>query len=176
MEGLQVVDYPRTKRCLKIARAILLSSRLSDNANRGPGHPGESRRLAGDCPPGCACRITVLARILTTPLRRIPPFPPDAHKSCTVQAFKCRPVSSTISAGGKVATIHVGGQNRSASPSRHGRTRMTVFPARRSVELKAATASSRGATVPMFVRSRPSRTRWTISLSWARSDSRPRPS
>src|SRR5438093_13235932 len=27
----------------------------------------------------------------------------------------------------------------------HGRTRMTVFPGRRSVELKAATASSRGA-------------------------------
>src|SRR2546428_8969404 len=48
---------------------------------------------------------------------------------------------------------------------------MTVFPWRRSVELKAATASSRGATVPMFVRSRPSRIRWTISLSWARSDS-----
>ena len=47
----------------------------------------------------------------------------------------------------------------------HGRTRMIVFPGRRSVELKAATASSRGETVPMFVRSRPSRTRWTISAS-----------
>src|SRR5262249_9259335 len=53
----------------------------------------------------------------------------------------------------------------------HGRTRMTVFPARRSVALKVATASSRAETLPMFVRSRPSRTRWTISLSWARSDS-----
>src|SRR5215472_6520147 len=53
----------------------------------------------------------------------------------------------------------------------HGRTRMTVFPARRSVALKVATASSRAETFPMFVRSRPSRTRWTISLSWARSDS-----
>ena len=48
---------------------------------------------------------------------------------------------------------------------------MIVFPERRSVGLKAATASSRVATVPMFVRSRPSRTRCTISLSWARSDS-----
>ena len=53
----------------------------------------------------------------------------------------------------------------------HGRTRMTVFPARRSVALKVATASSRAETLPMFVRSRPSRTRWTISLSWARSNS-----
>ena len=32
-------------------------------------------------------------------------------------------------------------------------------------------ASSRLAMVPMFVRSRPSRTRWTISLSWPRLDS-----
>src|SRR6266567_456522 len=53
----------------------------------------------------------------------------------------------------------------------HGRTRMIVFPLRRSVRLKAATASSRVETLPMFVRSRPSRTRRTISLSWARSDS-----
>src|SRR5262245_12023910 len=44
-----------------------------------------------------------------------------------------------------------------------------VFPLRRSVELKAATASSRVETLPMFVRSRPSRARRTISLSWARS-------
>ena len=64
-----------------------------------------------------------------------------------------------------------GGQNRSPSPSPHGRTRMIVFPGRRSVGLKAVTASSRGETVPMFVRSRPSRTRWTISPSWVRSDS-----
>ena len=48
---------------------------------------------------------------------------------------------------------------------------MTVFPARRSVELKVATAWSRVETLPMFARSRPSRTRWTISLSWARSGS-----
>ena len=47
---------------------------------------------------------------------------------------------------------------------------MIVFPACRVVELKAATASSRVATVPMFVRSRPSRTRRMISPSWARSD------
>ncbi len=48
---------------------------------------------------------------------------------------------------------------------------MIVFPLRRSVGFKAATASSRVETLPMFVRSRPSRTRWTISLSWARSNS-----
>src|SRR3954453_18764979 len=53
----------------------------------------------------------------------------------------------------------------------YGRTRMIVFPLIRSVGLRAATASSRVATVPMFVRSRPSRTRRTISLSWARSAS-----
>src|SRR5262249_6331578 len=53
----------------------------------------------------------------------------------------------------------------------HGRTRMIVFPLIRLVGLNAATASSRVETVPMFVRSRPSRTRWTISTSWARSDS-----
>src|SRR3954447_19828866 len=48
---------------------------------------------------------------------------------------------------------------------------MIVFPLIRLVGLRAATASSRVATVPMLVRSRPSRTRWTISPSWARSDS-----
>src|SRR6266702_7366955 len=48
---------------------------------------------------------------------------------------------------------------------------MTVFPLIRLVGLKAATASSRVAMLPMFVCSRPSRTRWTISPSWARSDS-----
>ena len=52
-----------------------------------------------------------------------------------------------------------GGQDRSLSPSPHGRTLMIVFPLRRPVGLRAATASSRVATVPMFVRSRPSRTR-----------------
>src|ERR1044072_8399525 len=46
---------------------------------------------------------------------------------------------------------------------------MIVFPARRSVALKAATALSRVATLAMFVRTRPSRARRTISLSWARS-------
>src|SRR5262252_6468384 len=48
------------------------------------------------------------------------------------------------------------------TPRPHGRTRMIVFPLRRSVRLKAATALSRVAMLPMFVRSRPSRTRWTI--------------
>src|SRR6187431_853981 len=48
---------------------------------------------------------------------------------------------------------------------------MIVFPVTRSVGLRAATASSRVATLPMFVRSRPSRTRWTTSPNWARSES-----
>ena len=48
---------------------------------------------------------------------------------------------------------------------------MIVLPLRRPVELSTATASSRDATLPMFARSRPSRTRCTISPSWARSDS-----
>src|SRR5215471_16728659 len=42
------------------------------------------------------------------------------------------------------------------TPRPHGRTRMIVFPLRRSVGFKAATASSRVETLPMFVRSRPS--------------------
>src|ERR1700730_15332412 len=46
---------------------------------------------------------------------------------------------------------------------------MIVFPLIRSVGLKAATASSKAATLPMLVRRRPSRTRWTSSLNWARS-------
>jgi hypothetical protein len=45
------------------------------------------------------------------------------------------------------------------STSPYGRMRMIVFPVTRSVGLRAATASSRVATLPMFVRSRPSRTR-----------------
>ena len=48
---------------------------------------------------------------------------------------------------------------------------MIVFPLIRLAGLKAATASSRVAILPMFVRRRPSRTRWAISFSWARSDS-----
>src|ERR1700760_1333143 len=48
---------------------------------------------------------------------------------------------------------------------------MIVFPLCRFLGLRAVTSSSSVATLPMLVRSRPSRTRWTISLSWARSDS-----
>lgn len=47
---------------------------------------------------------------------------------------------------------------------------MTILPATRSVELKAATALSRVATLPMCVRTRPSRTRRAISPSWVRSE------
>jgi hypothetical protein len=48
---------------------------------------------------------------------------------------------------------------------------MIVFPLRRSVGFRAATAASRVETLPILVRNRPSLTRWTISLSWARSGS-----
>ena len=41
---------------------------------------------------------------------------------------------------------------------------MIVLPLTRLIGLKAATASSRVATLPMFVRTRPSRARRTISL------------
>lgn len=51
---------------------------------------------------------------------------------------------------------------------------MIVFPLIRLVGLKAAMASSRGVMLPMFVRDRPSRTRWTISVSLARSGTRTR--
>src|SRR6266849_7590887 len=98
--------------------------------------------------------------------------------SCGWDRLKCR----SVFAGGACALL------TSALPSRpswtvpagcvhqwacvaQGRTRMIVFPLRRLVGFKAATASSRVETLPMFVRSRPSRTRWTISLSWVRSDS-----
>src|SRR5438094_115548 len=62
---------------------------------------------------------------------------------------------------GKAATIHLGEESRSPSPYRHGRTRMIVFPGRRSVELKAATASSRAVAVaaPSTRRRRPRRAR-----------------
>jgi hypothetical protein len=48
---------------------------------------------------------------------------------------------------------------------------MIVFPLSRSVGLKAATASSRGAMVADVRPQASVRTRWTISLSWARSAS-----
>src|SRR5262249_19525344 len=44
--------------------------------------------------------------------------------------------------------LHLRGPLRQKSPSPHGRTRMIVFPSIRSVGLKAATASSRAATLP----------------------------
>lgn len=59
------------------------------------------------------------------------------------------------------STRHVQGGRVSVQ----GQTRMIVFPLRRLVGLKAATASSMLETLPMCVRSRPSLTRWTISIS-----------
>jgi transposase len=61
--------------------------------------------------------------------------------------------------------LHLTTSRSLLSPRPYGRTLMIVLPLIRSVGLKAATASSRVETLPMFVRSRPSRTRWTISLS-----------
>ena len=63
----------------------------------------------------------------------------------------------------RLTLIHEGGQERSLSPGPHGRTLMIVCPLIRSAGLKATMASSRVAMLPMFVRSRPSRTRRTIS-------------
>src|SRR5215472_6722856 len=51
------------------------------------------------------------------------------------------------------------------TPGPHGRTRMIVFPLRRSVGFKAATASSRVETLRMFVRSRRVRRHLTLSLN-----------
>lgn len=47
-------------------------------------------------------------------------------------------------------------KDRSLFSSPYERKRMIVFPLRRPVELRAATASSRVAMVPMFVRNHPS--------------------
>jgi hypothetical protein len=58
------------------------------------------------------------------------------------------------------------GDRGHASTIPDGRMRMIVCPLVRSVGLKAATASSRVATLRIFVRSHLSRTRWTISPSW----------
>lgn len=49
---------------------------------------------------------------------------------------------------------------------------MIVFPLIRLVGLKTAMASSRVVMLPMFVRNRPYRTRWTILVSLARSGTR----
>jgi hypothetical protein len=92
-----------------------------------------------------------------------------------VQASLCAAVRSPTAATrhngpcGATTPARVGSVGSVAPASPHGRMRMIVFPLNRSVELKAATASSRVETLPMIVRSRPFRTRWTISLSWARS-------
>ena len=122
----------------------------------------ESRRLAGDFAPSCACRTTVLARILITQRPNRPSL------AALAGLARCKPWSWRGGVG-EADDDPRGGQNRSPSPSPHGRTRMIVFPLIRSVGLKAATASSRAATLPMFVRTRPSRARRTISVSWARS-------
>ncbi len=47
----------------------------------------------------------------------------------------------------------------------HERTRITGFPKRRLVEFKVVIASSSVEISPIFIRNRPSRTRWTISVS-----------
>jgi hypothetical protein len=79
-----------------------------------------------------------------------------------VRLFQIELARSRRSPRSKTATMIYEEGSTARSASSHGLTRMTVFPARRSVALKVATASSRAETLPMFVRSRPSRTRWTI--------------
>lgn len=71
----------------------------------------------------------------------------------------------TESRGTRIAT------DETLCSASHARTRMIVLPDRRSFALNVATASSSDATVPMFVRRRPSRTRATISARCCRSDS-----
>jgi hypothetical protein len=50
-------------------------------------------------------------------------------------------------------------------------TLATMITTAASIEGQSTNTSSRVAMLPTFVRSRPSRTRWTMSLKWARSDS-----
>src|SRR4051812_44148937 len=76
------------------------------------------------------------------------------------------PSAGPIGRGRPIWTAPAGHVHRWARLA-HGRTRMIVLPLIRLVGLKAATASSRVETLPMFVRSRPSRTRPTMSFSWA---------
>src|SRR6516164_6730358 len=82
-------------------------------------------------------------------------------KCCSVGKLVRHLIPGAIGRSRPIWTAPAGRAHRWARVA-HGRTRMIVFPLRRSVRLKAATALSRVAMLPMFVRSRPSRTRWTI--------------
>src|ERR1041385_8343961 len=96
------------------------------------------------------------------------------------EGIKVRFHRNNMLGDGKIVLLFVDGAYRSSDlneppskiflgilPSPHGRTRMIVFPLIRSVRLKAAPASSRAASLPMLLRSRPFLTRWTTSLNWA---------
>jgi hypothetical protein len=91
-----------------------------------------------------------------------------------IEDFQALHVKHAIENGGRNRVRHLNSpsarvlhlRGRLAIPES---TRLIVFPLIRPVRLKAATASSRAATLPMFVRRRPFRTRWTSSLNWARS-------
>src|SRR5262247_1135125 len=89
-------------------------------------------------------------------------------KCCSVGKLVRHLIPGAVGRSRPIWTAPAGRVHRWARVA-HGRTRMIVFPLRRSVGLKAATASSRVETLPIFVRSRPFRARWTTSLNWARS-------
>jgi hypothetical protein len=92
-----------------------------------------------------------------TPFRR----PPVGHirDRCVQRLAECVEWAEHVARPGDLQESEHG----CASP--YGRTEMIVLPLTRSVGLKAATASSRVAILPMLVRSRPSSTRCTISPS-----------
>src|SRR3954451_21582211 len=83
----------------------------------------------------------------------------DGHAFSLPCRTRGDPVEPPAGLGAPPTMINEEGRTTRPPPSPHGRTRMTVFPPIRLVGLKAAPESSRIATVPLFVLSRPSRTR-----------------
>jgi creatinine amidohydrolase len=102
------------------------------------------------------------AGILEDVLQDVPEAPEYTHGGIAETSLRLSlPIIVVDNGGyGEIRAQMIG---RDITPK--GRTRMTVLPLRRSVGLSAATASSRVATVPVCVRSRPSRTRSTICTS-----------
>src|SRR6476660_8386836 len=79
----------------------------------------------------------------------------NAATTTAANGLKTFTVNLTFAAGGTsnfAASVARADKTHQWAHVAHGRTRMTVFPARRSFALKVATASSRAETLPMFVR------------------------
>src|SRR5262249_19011773 len=95
---------------------------------------------------------------------------PFSVHGCPGTTLELEPSDVRATVGHQPADPDSAGRAHQMGAYPYGRTRMIVFPVIRLVGLKAATASSRVDTLPMFVRSRPSRTRRTISLNWVRWD------